>query len=122
MKKIITVVIIIFILGTGTAVANTGEKNPFLAVWKSISNLQNKNDELERKISCLELVKQTPDRGPGEWINIDIVGFYEESQRRLGVQRTNPSRPEEQNNEITFWESVLTEAQPMYNRYIEECK
>ena len=115
------VVALVFILGAGTAVANTGEKNPFLAIWKAISNLQNKDNELERKIYCIELIKQTPDRGPGEWINVDIVGFYEESQRRLDKEKTNPSRPEEQNDAIVFLKSVLAEAQPMYNSYMEEC-
>jgi hypothetical protein len=122
MKKIIIAVILIFILGAGTAMADTGEKNPFVAIWKAISNLQDKDNELERKINCLELAKITPDRGPGEWINIDIVGFYQETLRRYNKVKTNPSRPEEQDLEISFYETLIAEAKPLYDEYLEQCE
>ena len=121
-KVIIIIVVIVLLLGAGVAIANTNSNNPFQIIWQAIAGLQNRADKSEMKIECLELVKKTPDKGPGEWININIVKFYEESLRRYNEVKINPSRPEEQDADVAFLEEVLAEAKPLYDQYLEKCK
>lgn len=128
MRKIIIIIILVFILSTGIVIASTSEENPFFAIWKAISNLKdentelrNKNSELEKKIYCLELIKKTPDKGPGEWININIIEFYKETLKRYEKIKNNSSHPEEQDTSISFYENLIVETKPLYMKYIEEC-
>lgn len=121
-KIIITIVAVVLLLGAGVAMASTDSNNPFQIIWQAITGLQDRVNQSEIKIECLELVKKTPDRGPGEWININIVEFYEESLRRYEEVKINSSRPEEQNADIAFYEEVLAEAKPLYDQYLEKCK
>ena len=86
-----------------------------------IDNLMKRVLFLEKKVDCLELVKITPDMGPQEWINIDIRGFYKTSLKRFEEWQSNPSRTEEQQSEIIFWQRLVNEAKPLYEDYIGKC-
>ncbi|MBT6691619.1 hypothetical protein HOB10_04780 [Candidatus Parcubacteria bacterium] len=127
MKKIIIVVGLIFVLGAGTAMAGTGEKNPFAAIWKAISSLQDKdnelerkNSELEKKIYCLELIKKTPSWGHSSYINTDIVNFYEDAKERWTACQADPGTCDYPGMPAK-WETAFNESQPLYTKYMEEC-
>jgi hypothetical protein len=87
-----------------------------------VNVIEDKQSSLEKKVYCSELVRHTPDRGPGQWINIDIAGFYQSSLEQLEQWKIKPDpRPGEQQAEIDFWQGIVNEAKPMYDNYIEKC-
>ena len=88
---------------------------------ESISTLKTQNQAISKRVDCQELVKQTPNRGDGQLIGINIVKFYASMQARLEQVKNNPTRPQEQEADIAFNEAVLAEAKPMYNKYIAQC-
>lgn len=87
-----------------------------------VNVIEDKQSSLEKKVYCSELIRYTPDRGPGQWINIDITGFYQSSLEQLEQWKIKSDpRPGEQQAEIDFWQEIVNEAKPMYDNYIEKC-
>lgn len=74
------------------------------------------NINIQQQISCQQLIRQTPDRGDGQYVGINIIKFYESANSRLArfIAENN-------NDEIKFWESIVLEAKPMYDNYIKDC-
>ena len=87
----------------------------------SIKNSE-KLEDLSNKVNCQELIKKTPDRGPGAYMNIDIVRFYESSIESLNSTKDNPDDPEEAVGGRKFWQDIINEAKPMYENYMKKCK
>jgi hypothetical protein len=90
-------------------------------------NADNKSkiQNLEIKVDCSELIKVTPDRGPGLLVGRDIVNLYKESLDTLNKIESNPSRPNDSDDvkaEKKFWEELVKEAKPLYENYISKCQ
>lgn len=57
-----------------TEIDNLKDKNAGLE--QSVVGLETKNADLQNKVNCQELIKKTPQRGEGRYININIVDYY----------------------------------------------
>ena len=82
------------------------------------------NQETNSAVKCLELVKKTPNRGSGSYMNIDIVGFYNDAKSRYdSLQEGKYTRedPEDNKAELEFWTDIYNEAKPLYESYAKEC-
>lgn len=83
------------------------------------------NEDITNKVMCLELVKKTPDRGNMSYINIDIVGFYNDAKQHYDeLQAGKYTREDEEDNkaEIEFWTELYNESKPLYEEYLKLCK
>lgn len=100
---------------------------------KRIANLEAKNeensynnDETAKKIMCLELVKKTPDSGPGRYIGTDIIGYYKEAKERYdSIQQGDYSRNGDKEDNLAekkFWTDIYNKAKPLYENYIKLCQ
>lgn len=91
---------------------------------KQFSEEQNKAKLLENKVSCLELIKITPDTGPGEYIGKDIVNYYKYSVEKLNSVKAQPTRPDDSEDAVAerkFWQSNVDKAKPLYDTYMSQC-
>jgi hypothetical protein len=84
-------------------------------------NYQNELDNINLKIECAELKRKTPDFGPGEYINIDIVGYYNYVKSQLKEAEKDPKKDENTKADLSFWKKAVDQATPLYNNYINKC-
>lgn len=103
---------------------------------ETISQQNQDLDAVQKKQDCNELQKKTPQTGNYEFINRDIVGYYENAKSRLDKEISelnrlsnivNPTSQERDNkieaeNEVKFWTKNVDEAKPLYDNFIKECK
>ncbi len=89
-------------------------------IFITINNIENKQSKLEKKIYCLELIKETPDWGSALYIHNNIIKFYESAKENLDKFQKDPSY--NYPGQLEKWEKAVNEAEPLYVRYIQECE
>jgi FtsZ-binding cell division protein ZapB len=108
---------------TSTAeIDNLKDKNAGLE--QSVSGLETKNADLRNKVNCQELIKNTPENGPMQYIHTDIVRYYKTVLQQYEEFKIHPSRPddpEESEAEIKFYDGLVNEAKPLYDSYLAQC-
>lgn len=84
------------------------------------------NEELSRKIECLELVKKTPETGNMMYIGVDIVGYYNNAKEHYdAVQRGDFRREgDEEDNRVEKEDAIkeYNEAKVLYDEYSRLCQ
>ncbi|NMA50926.1 MAG: hypothetical protein GX951_03655 [Mollicutes bacterium] len=94
--------------------------NKIEEIFIIVNDIENKQSKLEKEIYCLELIKKTPEWGTAYYINNDIVKFYESAKEQLDNFENDPAY--HYPGMLEKWKKAVEEAEPLYIKYIEECK
>jgi len=94
--------------------------NQLDTVLDRLGVIESKQSNLEKKIYCLELIKETPDWGHSAYVNKDIVNFYKSAKEQLELFQTDPSL--DYPGMLEKWQKAVDEAEPLYMKYIQECE
>lgn len=84
------------------------------------------NEDLNRKIECLELVKKTPETGNMRYIGIDIVGYFNDAKEHYDlVQKGEYRRKDDDEENRAEKETAIreyNEAKVLYDEYSRRCQ